>query len=142
MTDTVTTEVHSDAAADANLELAESLREVATWLEMHAGDLPEMRATGWISEFRKRDARAELTALATALGERATETRRDDKVMVAGNFGPVMLFAYAEIRELVDEPPLVSYPPILKPSGGVFTDDELDRAVEPHVDNQGYEVTS
>jgi CO/xanthine dehydrogenase Mo-binding subunit len=135
-------------AAQSNLELAESLREVATWLEMHAGDLPEM----WLgylhfrNQYERSDrAREELTAFAKTLGDREVrEEQTGNAVAITGAFGPLKVRAEADVRDLRAEPlpPAVpEYEPILKPSGGVFTDEELDRAVEPHVDNQGYEVT-
>jgi len=108
-------------AGQANLELAESLREVATWLEMHAADIPEM----WLGylhfrneHVRSEAARDELVAFARSLGDRASEECQLGTVRIIASFGEVRVSAGAPIADLRDEPPEPEppkYEPIIPP---------------------------
>lgn len=107
-----------DAGA-ANLELAESLREVAHWVELHAGDLPTLRASLAIAVFGER-ARDVLTAVGEALGDRAEESVNDNgHIEVGGHFGPVHVYAWTTPSSLggVEVPrPVPAYDPVLAPA--------------------------
>jgi len=108
-----TAQVPQIDAGQVNLALAESLREVATWLEMHAGDLPSMRASVFIGYGRSSDARAQLTALANALGDQAEERADASQVTIEGRIGGIRVWGSAETRELVSCPLPPPYEPIL-----------------------------
>jgi hypothetical protein len=103
----------ADELPAPNLEVARGLRELADFLEAHPA-LPEVHAFAYISEYRQRDARAELTALAEALGDTAIEEQNGSTVRIRGEFGPVKIQADAEVSDLRDEPPSVpEYEPII-----------------------------
>jgi hypothetical protein len=101
-----------------NLEMAKGLRELADLLEAHPG-MPEVRALVWVSDYRYGDdagarARLELTAVAEALGARASEDRQGDRVRIKGSFGPVDLHADATVSQLRGAPPdELAYEPII-----------------------------
>lgn len=112
-----TTDVVPMDAGQANLELAQSLRDIAHWVEMHAGDLPEL----WLGHLnfgnpykRNAEARAHLATFASALGDRATERLHHDVVEIRAEFGPVAVVAGAKVDDLRDAPPPApTYEPIL-----------------------------
>lgn len=114
-----TTVVPSDAG-QANLELASALHDAAHWLEMHAADVPKLNAFIYAPDFRFGDeatarARAELAAVAAALGHRAIEQQSGGNVRIEGKFGRVTVFAEARVSDLLDEPtpPAPPYRPII-----------------------------
>lgn len=117
MTTQSSTEVSQIDIGQANLELAEALREVATWLEMHAGDLPLPRSFGAyiMRGIYGGDAREVMTAVAQALGDRATEKVTGTEVVIGGKFGPVEVSVTTDARSLGAEfsPPQPEYEPIL-----------------------------
>lgn len=101
-----------------NLETIRGLREAADWLEQH----PELRpahfaAISFRSSYMRENAREDLTALAVALGEGATEkpvTGSSSEVCIEGCFGNVRVSANALIQDLRDEAPVEpEYEPIL-----------------------------
>ena len=110
----------SESTTTHNLDVAQGLREVAEFLEAH----PELPAVEWaIVQVRyhvgaKSPARETLTALAEALGQRATESARRDEVSIDGRFaGDVRVTASANVSDLAGIPPVpvrVEYEPILK----------------------------
>jgi len=92
------------------------LREVADWLEAHP-ELPEpyYAAVSFRSSYVEKNAREELTVLAAALGERASEEARSGEVEIAARFENVRVSGAAKVQHLRDTPPepVVEYEAIL-----------------------------
>lgn len=110
----------ADRGENPNVDLVAGLRDLADFLEQHPS-LPPVRATAWVPEHRwseaaRANARADLTAVAEALGERATEKQTRSSVIIEGAFGPIGLRAEAQIGDLrtVVPPPVPEYEPIIK----------------------------
>jgi hypothetical protein len=100
-------------AGQANLELAESLREVATWLEMHAGDLPQMHGSVSYAAFGP-GARGQLSAIAEALGDRADEIADGNHVEVGASFSRMRVYGWTTPQTLgARKPPTPPYEPII-----------------------------
>lgn len=89
----------------------DGLREVADWLEQHPELATVAHATVSFGYGIERNARARLTELAAALGERATESRWHDSVTISGRFaGEVRVSADAKKRALIDDAPPLPEP--------------------------------
>jgi len=128
-------------AGQKNLELAQSLHELAHWIELHAGDIPEM----WLGHLhfrnehiRSESSRAELTAFAVALGDRAAEECDGTGVRIVGMFGRVKVSAGARLADLRHEPPEPEppdYEPIIKPAPGHDTSHDIHPPVSDAEDD-------
>lgn len=109
-----------------NADLISGLRECADWLEQH----PELPSASYgnvcFGYAIHQDARARLTALAEALGGRATERRHEGRVTIQGEFGDLNVYAGAKVEALVDAPPLPDPEPIIKRSDIPVTPEEDD----------------
>ena len=104
-----------DAPEGANHDVIQGLREVADWLEAH----PELYRAAAMVMFHPygNECRPVLTALADALGARATErVERGERVVIEGQFGErVRVIADGSLRYLgvLVQPPTPAYEPII-----------------------------
>lgn len=105
--------------------LADTLREVADWLDAH----PEVAASNahvWV----RATERGDLEALARALGDRASEKASDRSVEIDGTFGAekswegVSVGGSLPIEKLVDAPPVPQYEPIIPPKAEPAASDD------------------
>jgi hypothetical protein len=105
------------SAYAANCDLARGLREVADWLSEHP-ELPKFHGFVNVSVWGEK-ARDDLTAVAAALGNRASESvDHYGDVRISADFGPVDVRASASPRYLggVEVPkPRPAYEPIIEP---------------------------
>ena len=121
-----------DAPEGVNQDVADALREIAAWLEAH----PELYRARALVTFHPYgdECRPVLTALAQALGYRATErVERGERVVIEGEFGErVRVIGDASLRYLgvLVEPPAPAYEPIIPPVrlSDALTESALDLA--------------
>src|SRR5205807_1235541 len=94
-----------EGVATKNLEIAHGLREIAHWLEAHP-DLPDA-STGSVYFFTYgKEARAALTAVADALGDRAEESVAGSEVRIIASFGSARVHACASLKDLGGQAPV------------------------------------
>jgi hypothetical protein len=99
-----------------NAATIKGLREVADWLEEHPElPRPNYAAVSFRSAYTEKNAREELTVLAVALGERASEDAHYGEVEIVGRFGNVRVSGAAKVQYLRAEAPIEpEYEPIIK----------------------------
>lgn len=109
----------ADNAVPVGLTIADGLREAADWLDSH----PELETTYAFVSIQATG-RADLEALAAALGDRATErVGYVDTVEISGRFGTdnpyggVNVCASLPVKVLAGEPVKPKYTPILRDRG-------------------------
>lgn len=88
---------------------ADSLREVADWLDQHPG-----QRVRWGFIRMAADDRAAMEALGAALGALATEKVAHGDVYIGRQFGEIEVYAELDLRKVGWTEPLTpTYPPIL-----------------------------
>lgn len=113
MSDTADEQRQAAIENGPNLDVAQDLRDVAEWLEQH----PELPKVSWaairLRQALADDARAALTAVAEALGDRAAERFEYDEVRIVGAFGRVTVTAAASPGALGGVKSTIKYDPII-----------------------------